>query len=402
MASQTKQQIIVLGAGVIGLTTALKIQSELGKRLDVVLIGEILPTDPKNIKYTSQWAVANLRGIAELEVDTFKVLWDLSAPGSDAEECLLRIHEEEYFADDSIPIKPFENMPDVRAFPFALLSLNHLYRTPAVNVDAPFLSQFKRLEQSQLPTGVRSGISFTTLTIDTPLYLNYLLNQFIVKGGRVLRGTAQHIHQVIEGGVYGFPGGPALFGGASSKSEGPAAVINCTGIGARFLGGVEDKKLYPLRGQTIIVRAPWVRSGKTFYKDRTGAFTYIIPRRSGEVIVGGTRAPNDWYAQPRPETTEDILQRGFAFCPDLASPEIRSQREPTIDDVRSLIVAEGCGLRPSREGGIRLEVEWTEGVGGRGRVPVVHNYGHGGTGFQASWASADIALRLLEESLARA
>jgi hypothetical protein len=35
----------------------LKIQSEIGKQYDVVLIGEVLPTDPKNIKYTSQWAV---------------------------------------------------------------------------------------------------------------------------------------------------------------------------------------------------------------------------------------------------------------------------------------------------------------------------------------------------------
>ena len=71
-----------------------------------------------------------LHFIAELEVDTFKVLWDLSAPGSDAEGCLLRIHEEEYFADDSIPIKPFENMPDVRflfryPFPLSFISISH-------------------------------------------------------------------------------------------------------------------------------------------------------------------------------------------------------------------------------------------------------------------------------------
>ncbi|RXW22223.1 hypothetical protein EST38_g3627 [Candolleomyces aberdarensis] len=321
---------------------------------------------------------------AELEVDTFKVLWDLSAPGSDAEGCFLRIHEEEYFYDDSIPIKPFENMPD-----------------------------FQRLEKAQLPAGALSGISFTTVTIDTPLYLNYLLNQFLGKGGSVLRGTAQHINQVIESGVYSFPGGANLCGGGTTiptssteqkekrREKGPAAVVNCTGIGSRFLGGVEDKKLYPVRGQTVIVRAPWVRSGKTLYRDRKGAWTYIIPRRSGEVIVGGTRVPNDWYSQPRPETTEDILKRGFELFPELAPPEIRKQREPTIEDVRSLIVAEGCGLRPNREGGIRLEVEWTEGVGGRGRVPVVHNYGHGGTGFQASWASADVALWLLEESLAQ-
>ena len=41
--------------GVIGLTTALKLQ-ETG-RYQVEIVAEILPTDPKNIKYTSQWAV---------------------------------------------------------------------------------------------------------------------------------------------------------------------------------------------------------------------------------------------------------------------------------------------------------------------------------------------------------
>ena len=83
----------------------------------------------------------------------------------------------------------------------------------------------------------------------------------------------------------------------------------------------------------------------------------------------------DRYPMPRPETKQDILERGLALCPELASPDIRVERKPTIDDVLPHIVSEGCGLRPARKGGIRLEVEWTEGIGGRGRVPVIHNYG---------------------------
>ena len=78
---------------------------------------------------------------------------------------------------------------------------------------------------------------------------------------------------------------------------------------------------------------------------------------------------------PRPEITKDILERSFALCPELASPDIRAEREPTINDVLPLIVGEGCGFRPAREGGIRMEVEWTEGISGRGRVPIIHNYG---------------------------
>jgi D-aspartate oxidase len=44
-----------LSTGVIGLTTALTIQ-EKGKYA-VTIVSEVLPTDPKTIKYTSHWAV---------------------------------------------------------------------------------------------------------------------------------------------------------------------------------------------------------------------------------------------------------------------------------------------------------------------------------------------------------
>lgn len=55
------------------------------------------------------------------------------------------------------------------------------------------------------------------------------------------------------------------------------------GLGARFLGGLEDKDVYPIRGQTVLVRAPWVRFGRTETSHADGRVTYIIPRRSGDV-----------------------------------------------------------------------------------------------------------------------
>ena len=73
-ASVEKKSITVLGAGerplrdftlrrayqvdasgVVGLTTALKIQLQ-GNYL-VTVVSEILPNDPSSIKYTSRWAV---------------------------------------------------------------------------------------------------------------------------------------------------------------------------------------------------------------------------------------------------------------------------------------------------------------------------------------------------------
>lgn len=45
-----------------------------------------------------------------------------------------------------------------------------------------------------------------------------------------------------------------------------------------------------------------------------------------------------------------------------------------------------AGLRPSREGGARVEREKVQ-VGGKIRA-LVHNYGAGGTGFQAGYGMA--------------
>ncbi|KAH6905310.1 D-amino-acid oxidase [Coprinopsis sp. MPI-PUGE-AT-0042] len=324
-----KIPILVLGAGVVGLTTALKLQ--LQGNYDVLILASILPSDPKSIEYTSQWA------------------------------CFLRVHQTEYYLPGAPDIPTLQSMPDT-----------HL--SVAVQL----------LPEDELIPGAKFGTSFTTITIDTPIYLNYLLSSFLAQGGKVLRGAVQHINQVIEGGGLIFSGGTSI----GPSAEPPAAVINCTGMGARFLGGVEDKKI-----------APWVRFGRTIYKDETGAITYVIPRRSSDVIVGGTRGENDWYPKPREEITDDILRRGLELCPELASPDVRIVRQPTIEDLRHLVVGVGCGLRPAREGGVRLETEWTEGVSSRGRVPIIHNYGHGGSGFQASWGSANVALELLEQAL---
>lgn len=144
-------------------------------------------------------------------------------------------------------------------------------------IDVAF-SQFKVLPQESLVDGTNSGVSFTTFTIDTPIYLNYLLSRFLVAGGSVVRGHIQHIDQVIEGGSSVFTG--------SKIATPPAAVIVCAGIGARLLGGIEDKDVHPLRGQTIVVRAPWIKFGRTI-SNKEALWTYIIPRRSGDVSSRG-------------------------------------------------------------------------------------------------------------------
>jgi len=123
------------------------------------------------------------------------------------------------------------------------------------------------------------------------VYLNYLVSRFLEKGGSITRGHVQHINQVLQGGSHPFREDVEVRRNEAVSS--PDSVIVCVGLGARFLGGVEDSTVYPLRGQTVILRAPWVRFGKTF-EGESDEWTYIIPRKGGDVIIGGTQGVDDW------------------------------------------------------------------------------------------------------------
>ena len=136
--------------------------------------------------------------------------------------------------------------------------------------------QFKKLDPNSLIPGALAGTSFTTVNIDTPVYLPYLLARFLSRGGAIVRGSVQHVSQVVEGG-------PDLFRRGRADLSTVDALVVCPGLGARTLGGVEDKDVYPVRGQVVIIRAPWITFGRTASHLADGLWTYIIPRRSGDV-----------------------------------------------------------------------------------------------------------------------
>lgn len=71
--------------------------------------------------------------------------------------------------------------------------------------------------------------------------------------------------------------------------------------------------------------------------------------------------------------TEDILSRTEGLCNELR----QYGRE---------VLSVSAGMRPSRHGGARVERTVLE-IGGRKR-DIVHNYGAGGTGFQAGYGMA--------------
>ncbi|KAJ7120239.1 D-amino-acid oxidase [Mycena epipterygia] len=340
-------QITVIGAGVIGLTTAIKLQEKGGYQ--VVIVAAIWPTDHPSPHYTSHWAGGHHCTAAEsddlrqqkMDTETFRVFWEMSEPGHPAEKCFIRTPQHEHYFEDLAHPRGLETMPD-----------------------------FKLMLKSSLIPGAVFGIEFTAISFDPPAYLNYLHKRFLAAGGKLVHGSVQHIKQVVEGGSAVFEGQPPAP---------PAAVIVCAGLGARSLGGVEDKTVTSVRGQTVVLHAPWVNFGATRRKIEDEMISYVIPRHNGNIVLGGTLNMDDWYPLPRPETKIAIMEKALALWPEIAPPE------------------EGLGLRPHRNDGIRLEVEWVEAHGAK--APVVFHYGHGAYGFESSWGSATMAVELMEDAL---
>ncbi|KAF5352167.1 hypothetical protein D9758_009209 [Tetrapyrgos nigripes] len=412
----TPKRIVVLGAGVVGLTTAVKILEEgarSGKNYEVAVVGETLPSDEKNARYTSWWAAAQIVTLAtederyrKIQTDTFEEMWKLATAaleGDDAEmkdRCQgifkklkdRRYHETKVY-DESLPVEqghPCGYMPG-----FRYLTAEELQPLAGRTLSSV-------LREGGKPKPPAQGTEFTTVTTHSHKYVLYLVDRFLKAGGKLIKAHVWHINTVLEGLD-------------QLGRQPPDAVIVCTGLGTRFLGGVEDKDMYPIRGQTVIINAPWVDEMPEMYytiaDDELGdesGITYIIPRGDGSVVVGGTFHEDDWYPHPRPVIAKRILERAVKFYPQLAPPEVRERKEKegkevSVEDVEGIVIENGLGLRPARKGGIRLEVEkmkWDakDGKGIR-TTPVIHNYGHSSGGFQCSWGSANVALDLLQSAL---
>lgn len=91
---------------------------------------------------------------------------------------------------------------------------------------------------------------------------------------------------MLEGGAGAFD--------KTKKPVVPDGIVVCAGLGARFLGGVEDKDVYPMRGQVLVIRAPWVKNCMSMSGGPDRIWTYVIPRKSGDVTIGGTMGVDDW------------------------------------------------------------------------------------------------------------
>lgn len=134
-------------------------------------------------------------------------------------------------------------------------------------------------------------------------------------------------------------------------------VMNCTGLGAQQLCG--DRKMVPIRGQVIKVRAPWIKTA--FYADYD---TYIFPGFNGVVTLGGVRQYESYNLNVSKYDSLDIRERCESLVPSLRD---------------AVYMREAVGLRPHRST-VRVEKEILTSAHNGQVVKCIHNYGHGGYG----------------------
>ena len=132
---------------------------------------------------------------------------------------------------------------------------------------------------------------------------------------------------------------------------------------------------------------------------KDGSWSFIIPRFfSGGTIVGGTKQPGDWTTEPALSTRESLLHEGRKIAEFASEFGIESDK---LSKMR--VIVDVVGRRPTREGGMRIEVEQRGARVNDERAtgPIVHAYGAGGRGFEISWGVAEEVRKLVTEHLTK-
>ncbi len=269
----TAADVVVIGAGVVGLTTAISL-AEAGVSTRVVA------AEPPS-RTTSAAAGA---------------IWGPVLCGPD-DEC---------YEWSRVGLSVLSDLARQAAGPFGPAGVHQVSgREVAETVASPakwteLLPDLRILGSEELPAGFASGWSYTAPAIVMPVYLEYLLNRYAGLGGAVTIGTV-----------------------TSLASVDAAIVVNCTGIGARAL--VPDETLVPVRGQVVVVENPGISE---FYIDHGlhgTDYVYAFPH-DDVIVLGGTSEPGAADVAPRPSVTERILRDGAAVFPALREARVVAER----------------------------------------------------------------------------
>jgi D-amino-acid oxidase len=208
------------------------------------------------------------------------------------------------------------------------------------------VEDFQPCTPDELPAGFVSGWRYTVPVIDMPPYLTYLMKRLDQAGVAVESGT---------------------FGSLEDAAPVAQVIVNCAGLGARWL--VPDDTVRPVRGHLVVVQNPGIEQFFAEHTDEVCDLTYLLPQ-GDHMVLGGSVEEGEADRVVQPEIAQAIVQR----CAEV---------EPALRGVK--VLGYRVGVRPTRPR-VRVERDDTR------TVPVVHNYGHGGSGVSLSWGCArDVA-----------
>lgn len=203
----------------------------------------------------------------------------------------------------------------------------------------------RKLESDELPHGYAEAYEATVPLIETQIFLPWLTDQLKADGVNIIQREVKDLYTLQE--QYD-------------------VVINCTALGAREL--CDDETIIPVRGQIVLLEPGY--PDKIFLDNHLPS--YIVPRKDA-TIVGGTYEENEYDAVTIDETLESVLQKAYSVDPQLKERKI---------------IGNWAGLRPFRPE-IRAEREPDTNI--------IHNYGHGGSGFTLAFGCATSVVELTND-----
>jgi D-amino-acid oxidase len=168
---------------------------------------------------------------------------------------------------------------------------------------------------ADIPAGYLTAWQLTAPLVTMPEYLSWLHDRYMSAGGRAITLIRYPtLADAIEG-------------------AGTRVVVNCTGCGANEL--VPDSQVTPVRGQAVVVTNPGL--SRFFVGTGPGAeLTYYFPH-GDRVVLGGTEQPGNWSREPDPLVAQQIIAACSAIEPALRGAAVLEHRvglRPVRPEVR--------------------------------------------------------------------
>jgi D-amino-acid oxidase len=169
-----------------------------------------------------------------------------------------------------------------------------------------------RVPEAELPAGFRDGYLLQVPVVDVSVHLPWLVGELASRG------------VVLD---------ELRLGALEQADPWGEAVVDCTGLGAAALTG--DPELVPVRGQVVLVGQVGLEEWLLAQSDPE-ALTYVVPRER-TVVLGGTAQVASTDLEPDAATAEAVLARCTALVPALRGAPVLAHRvglRPTRSSVR--------------------------------------------------------------------